>query len=212
MIRLMLVDDQALIRSAFATMLSIEPDIEVVGQAANGQEAVDLARTLGPDVILMDVRMPVMDGIEATRQIAATSEARIVILTTFDSDDYLFDALAAGATGFLLKNSAPEQLIAGIRHVADGHALLAPEVTRRVIESRTRGSRAHPGVALLTDREHDVLVSLARGQSNAEIATALFVSEATVKTHVSNILTKLGVRDRVQAVIAAYESGLVRPR
>lgn len=210
MIRVLLADDQALVRQAFALMLSGEEDIEVVGQAADGSEAVQATRRLNPDIVLMDVQMPGMDGIQATAELA-DHPAHIIILTTFDSDQYLFDALSSGAAGFLLKNTEPDQLISGIRAAAEGHSLLAPEVTRRVIEGRTRPSHPHPGLAELTLRETDVLKLVARGRSNAEIAADLVLSEATVKTHVSNLLTKLGVRDRVQAVIAAYESGLVHP-
>ncbi|MDO4783710.1 MAG: response regulator transcription factor [Propionibacteriaceae bacterium] len=209
--RVLLADDQALVRQAFALMLSAEDDIEVVGQASDGAEAVEATRRLGPDVVLMDVRMPGMDGIAATAQLA-DHPAGIIILTTFDSDDYLFDALSAGAAGFLLKNAQPDQLVAGIRAVAEGHALLAPEVTRRVIEARARQRRPRPMPSGLTAREIEVWTRLAHGRSNSEIAADLFLSEATVKTHVSNLLTKLGVRDRVQAVIAAYESGLIQPR
>lgn len=211
MIRVLLADDQALIRQAFALMLSSEEGIEVIGHVGDGASAVETTRRLNPDVVLMDVQMPGMDGIAATAQLA-DHPARIIILTTFDSDDYLFEALNAGAAGFLLKNAEPDQLVAGIRAVAQGHALLAPEVTRRVIESRARRSRPHPVLPELTDRETEVWTRLAHGRSNAEIAADLFLSEATVKTHVSNLLAKLGVRDRVQAVIAAYESGLVQPR
>ena len=198
-------------RQAFALMLSAEDDIEVIGQASDGASAVEATWRLNPDVVLMDVQMPGMDGIAATAQLAG-HPAGVIILTTFDSDDYLFDALNAGAAGFLLKNAEPDQLVAGIRAVAQGHALLAPEVTRRVIESRARRSRPHPVLPELTDRETEVWTRLAHGRSNAEIAADLFLSEATVKTHVSNLLAKLGVRDRVQAVIAAYESGLIQPR
>lgn len=210
MIRVMLADDQALVRSAFAVMLGVEDDIEVVAQAADGAAAVELAASTRPDVILMDVRMPGMDGIEATARITKMCDARVVILTTFDSDDYLFDSLEAGASGFLLKNADPDQLVCGIRSVAAGHSLLAPEVTRRVIERRRPAVRPNQGIAKLSTREKEILVALAHGQSNAEIAADFQLSEATVKTHVSNVLTKLAVRDRVQAVIAAYDSGLVQ--
>ena len=222
-IRVLIVDDQLLVRSGFTMMLSVEDDIEVVGDVANGELGVAAAREHSPDVILMDVQMPVMDGIEATRVIVGDDLGRVVILTTFDRDDYLFDALQAGASGFLLKNADPEQLVDAIRAGADGHALLAPEVTTRVIAAMTQGSpagwparRAAPvGSAdqldRLTDREREVLVLMAHGRSNAEIAADLFLGEATVKTHVSNCLAKLHLRDRVQAVVFAYETGLIRP-
>ncbi len=212
-IRVLLTDDQQLVRTGFRMILSISDDIEVVGEATNGQEAIRLVDELRPDVVLMDVQMPVMDGIEATRQIA--DQTRVVILTTFDRDDYLFDALDAGAAGFLLKNSGPELLVEAVRGAAHGHALLSPEVTTRVIAKMARPPAGHgvrPGTELgveLTDRETDVLVALARGLSNAEIAADLFVGESTVKTHVSNLLAKLGLRDRVQAVVWAYQQGLM---
>ncbi|MGB5953695.1 MAG: response regulator transcription factor [Ornithinimicrobium sp.] len=262
-ITVLLVDDQPLLRSGFAMILSTEPDIDVVGTAANGIEAIARVEALHPDVVLMDVQMPVLDGIEATRQIMARARARarsvgqaptkVVILTTFDRDDYLFDALDAGASGFLLKNAEADDMVEGVRTVHEGHALLAPEVTRRVIaaahprfehmrnpghgadtegddgagtedgDGRTDGARlgvrVTPGrdtedeilLASLTAREREVLATMAAGLSNAEIAATLFLSEATVKSHVSRILTKLSVRDRVQAVIAAYRGGLVPP-
>ena len=222
-IRVLIVDDQLLVRSGFTMMLSVEDDIEVVGDVANGELGVAAARELAPDVILMDVQMPVMDGIEATRAVVAADLGRVVILTTFDRDDYLFDALRAGASGFLLKNADPEQLVDAIRAVADGHALLAPEVTTRVIAEMTKGASSVGGtrgtatvgsadqLARLTDREREVLTLMARGRSNAEIAADLFLGEATVKTHVSNCLAKLHLRDRVQAVVFAYETGLIRP-
>ena len=214
-IRVLLVDDHAMVRSGFRLMLSVEADIEVVGEAADGMSAVIAAREHRPDVVLMDVQMPGMDGIEATRRIVEEELGSVVILTTFDRDDYLFDALEAGASGFMLKNAEPDQLVEAIRAVGHGHGLLAPEVTRRVIERMTLGRE--PGaqepaeMALLTEREREVLVGLARGMSNAEIARELFLGEATIKTHVSNVLAKLGVRDRVHAVIYAYEIGLVSP-
>jgi DNA-binding NarL/FixJ family response regulator len=232
-IRVLIVDDQHLVRSGFTMMLSVEDDIDVVGDVANGQLAVAAARELRPDVILMDVQMPVMDGIEATRIVVEADLGRVVILTTFDRDDYLFDALRAGASGFLLKNAEPEQLVDAVRSVAGGHALLAPEVTTRVIAAMvspssaagaaaTRGSGpvsltanatvgSHEQLARLTDREREVLVLMAQGRSNAEIARELFLGEATVKTHVSNCFAKLHLRDRVQAVVLAYETGLIRP-
>lgn len=213
-LRVLLVDDHAMVRSGFRLMLSVEDDFEVVGEAAEGMSAVIAAREHRPDVILMDVQMPGMDGIEATRRIVEEDLGRVVILTTFDRDDYLFDALDAGASGFMLKNAEPEQLIDAVRVVGHGHGLLAPEVTRRVIERMTSGpdvsDRSEPAaLASLTDREREVLIGLARGLSNAEIAKELFLGEATIKTHVSNCLAKIGVRDRVHAVIYAYEHGLV---
>jgi DNA-binding NarL/FixJ family response regulator len=211
-LRVLLADDQALIRTGFAMILSVEPDIEVVGEAVDGADAVRQTARLQPDVVLMDVQMPGTDGVRATEQVVAEHPAtRVLILTTFDDDDYLFASLDAGASGFLLKNCPPEDLVAAIRQVADGHALLAPEVTRRVIARAASGpARApDPRLAELTERETDVLRAMARGLSNSEIADALVVSAATVKTHVSRVLTKLGARDRVQAVIAAHESGLM---
>lgn len=224
-LRLLLVDDQPLLLQGFAMILSTEPDIEVIDQLGDGQQAVDAVARHRPDVVLMDVQMPVLDGIEATRRIVAEHpEVKVVILTTFDRDDYLFDALEAGASGFLLKNADADDLVDAIRAAADGHALLAPEVTMRVIARMSPGGPGDEGgqgeepgepgddaLPQLTEREREVLRLVARGLSNAEIATEAFVSEATVKTHVSNVLAKLGVRDRVQAVIAAYDSGLVRP-
>ena len=224
-VRVLLVDDQPLLLQGFSMILSVEDDLEVVGQATDGGRAVVAVAELEPDVVLMDVQMPRLDGIEATRRIVAEHPAvRVVILTTFDRDDYLFDALAAGASGFLLKNADPDDLVDAVRAAAHGHALLAPEVTRRVIERSTgQDTGAAPGAGCpggagediplpsLTQREREVLVLVARGLSNAEIAREVYVSEATVKTHVSNVLAKLGVRDRVQAVVAAYEAGLVAP-
>lgn len=212
----LLVDDHAMVRSGFRLMLSVEDDIEVVGEAAEGMSAIIAARELRPDVILMDVQMPGMDGIEATRRIVEEDLGRVVILTTFDRDDYLFDALEAGASGFMLKNAEPEQLVEAVRAVGHGHGLLAPEVTRRVIERMAVGGNGTerpepPELASLTDREREVLVALAKGMSNAEIAKELFLGEATIKTHVSNCLAKIGVRDRVHAVIYAYEHGLIGP-
>lgn len=213
--RVLLADDQKLVRTGFRLILSVEPDIEVVGEAADGLQAVDAAARLQPDLVLMDVQMPVLDGIEATRRITAAGPVKVVVLTTFDRDDYLFDALAVGASGFMLKNADADSLVAGLRQVHEGYALLAPEVTRRVIESRL-GDGAHgttasdPRLELLTPREREVVVQVAHGLSNAEIAAALFVSEATVKTHISNSLTKLDLRDRVQLVAFAYEAGLIR--
>jgi DNA-binding NarL/FixJ family response regulator len=214
----LIVDDQALVRAGFRMILEAEEDMDVVGEAADGREAVTEARRLRPDVVLMDVRMPDVDGIEATRRLLAGDEspAKIVMLTTFDMDEYVYDALRAGASGFLLKDVPPEQLVDGIRAVAKGDALLAPSVTRRVIEEFVRRPPASvrtlpPKLEELTARELEVLKLIARGLSNAEIATQLFVSEATVKTHVAHVLMKLDVRDRVQAVVVAYESGLVAP-
>ena len=253
-LRVLVVDDQPLMRSGFSMMLCAEDDIEVIGDASDGAAAIEACRELRPDVVLMDVQMPGMDGIEATRRIVAEGLSSVLILTTFDRDDYLFDALTAGAGGFLLKNSDPDDLVDGIRAVAHGHALLAPEVTRRVIEKMTTppestgsarradaaghagpagaaGSRGgagdgvvvvgssppadtggtSPALDALTGREREVLRHVARGLSNAEIAAELVVGEATVKSHVSACLSKLHLRDRVQAVVLAYEAGLVRP-
>jgi DNA-binding NarL/FixJ family response regulator len=210
----LIVDDQALVRAGFRMILDAEEDIDVAGEAADGADAVSEAQRLRPDVILMDVRMPQVDGIEATRRVLADGlDTKVVMLTTFDMDEYVYDALRAGASGFLLKDVPPEQLVAGIRAVAQGDALLAPSVTRRVIEEFVRRPPASvqtmpPEVAELTARELEVLQLVAKGLSNAEIATELFVSETTVKTHVAHVLTKLGVRDRVQAVVLAYECGL----
>jgi DNA-binding NarL/FixJ family response regulator len=211
----LIVDDQALVRAGFRMILDAEDDIDVAGEAANGREAVEEARRLRPDVVLMDVRMPEVDGIEATRRLLADGGAdpKVVMLTTFDMDEYVYDALRAGASGFLLKDVPPEQLVAGIRAVAAGDALLAPSVTRRVIEEFVRRPPSSmqtlpPELAELTARELEVLKLIARGLSNAEIAKELFVSETTVKTHVAHVLMKLGVRDRVQAVVLAYETGL----
>jgi DNA-binding NarL/FixJ family response regulator len=217
-VRVLLVDDQALIRAGFRMILEAEEDIEVVGECGDGEQAIHSVQRLRPDVVLMDIRMPEMDGIEATRRIAGDngeSAVRVLMLTTFDLDEYVYDALRAGASGFLLKDVPAEQLVAGIRLVAQGDALLAPSVTRRLIAEFSRnapGRREQPAeLDELTPRELDVFRLLARGMSNAEIAAELIVSETTVKTHVARILMKLGVRDRVQAVVMAYESGLVAP-
>ncbi|UMG91551.1 response regulator transcription factor [Nocardioides sp. TF02-7] len=217
-VRVLLADDQHLVRSGFRLILSVEDDVEVVGEAVDGADAVRQARALRPDVVLMDVQMPGTDGVEATRQVVAEGLAKVVMLTTFDRDDYLFDALAAGASGFLLKNADPDRLVEAVRAVAGGHALLAPEVTLRVIERMTRTapedrspSPEPAGLRLLTDRELEVLLLLAEGLSNAEIAGRLVVGEATVKTHVSACLAKLGLRDRVQAVVWVHQHGLLRP-
>ncbi len=216
MIRVLLVDDQRLVRSGFRMILRAEAGIEVIGEASDGAEAVAAARELAPDVVLMDVRMPNVDGLEATRQIVDGSlgAPRVLVLTTFDLDEYVYEALRAGASGFLLKDAPEEQLVAGIRIVADGGALFAPAVTRRLIEEfaqRGIGQAQPPALDELTARELEVLRLLARGLSNAEIAAALVISDHTVKTHVARVLAKLDLRDRTQAVIAAYESGLVRP-
>jgi DNA-binding NarL/FixJ family response regulator len=211
MTRVLLVDDQELVRAGFRIILNSEPGIEVVGEAANGTDGVRLARELHPDVICMDVQMPGMDGLEATRQIVAESAiaSHVLMLTTFDRDDYLFAALSAGASGFLLKTASPENLVEAVQVLARGDALLSPSVTRRVIESFGRQARQQPRVEVpdLTERETEVLAQIALGRSNAEIAVELYVGEATVKTHVSNVLAKLGVRDRIQAVVFAYENG-----
>ena len=238
----LLVDDQQLVRSGFSLILSVEDDLDVVGEAADGAEAVRLVRELRPDVVLMDVQMPVMDGIEATCRIVGEGLSKVLILTTFDRDDYVFAGLAAGASGFLLKNADADHLIEAVRAVAGGHALLAPEVTLRVIAQMTAEDRAgmpsgglpddgvgpgagsgsgagsgagegavHPRLAELTPREREVLGLVGRGLSNAEIARHLFLGEATVKTHLSSVLRKLGLRDRVQAVVLAYEAGLILP-
>jgi len=207
----LIVDDQAMVRAGFRLIVESQPDIQVAGEAGDGQTAVELVRRDRPDVVLMDVRMPRMDGIAATRQIAGIS--RVVILTTFELDEYVFDALAAGASAFLLKAAPPEELIRAIRVVADGDSLLAPSVTRRLIEEFARRPPRAPArptqLDSLTDREHEVLTEVARGLTNAEIAARLHVSETTVKTHIAHLLDKLQLRDRVQAVILAYEVGLV---
>jgi DNA-binding NarL/FixJ family response regulator len=214
-IRVLLVDDQALVRAGFRMILEAQPDIEVVGEAGDGQKAIDAAHSLRPDVVLMDIRMPGLDGIETTRRLtAAGSASRVVILTTYDLDEYVFDALAAGATGFLLKHVPPEELVRGVRVAAGGESLLAPSITRRLIEQFARQRtpvRTSKELDSLTDRERDVLRLLARGMSNPEIASDLHVGEATVKTHVAHLLDKLDLRDRVQAVIFAYEVGLIKP-
>ena len=239
MLKVVVVDDQALMRSGFTLMLSAEDDIEVVGEASEGAEAVEVVRRLRPDVVLMDVQMPVMDGIAATRELVRAELAKVLILTTFDRDDYLFDALRAGASGFLLKNSDPDELVGAVRAVGHGHALLSPQVTRRVIEQMTSetapppddsvsaaDAAAAPGgaplpesldpdtariVDSLTGREREVLEAVARGLSNSEIAAELVIGEATVKTHVSSVLSKAHLRDRVQAVVFAYRTGIATP-
>ena len=213
-IRVVIADDQELVRAGFSMILSAQPDIEVVAEAADGAAAVQAVADLAPDVALLDIRMPLMDGIEAARRICSGSESRVIMLTTFDSDEYVFDALRAGASGFLLKDVRRDDLVHAVRVVVAGQSLLAPAVTRRLIDDVVRlGSRGAPRASQrldqLTERERETLIHLGRGLSNAEIATAMFVSEHTVKTHVSNVLSKLGLRDRVQAVICAYESGLI---
>ena len=216
-IRVVLVDDQPLLRMGFRMVLDSQADLEVVGEAGDGDEAVRCVRELGPDVVLMDVRMPVLDGIGATTQlVAAGSTARIIVLTTFDLDEYAYSALRAGASGFLLKDVPPADLISAIRAVARGDAVVAPAVTRRLLEEfvardPARGAPRDERLDLLTPREREVLVEVARGRSNSEIAARLVLSDATVKSHVGHVLAKLGVRDRVQAVVVAYESGLIRP-
>jgi DNA-binding NarL/FixJ family response regulator len=213
MLRVLLADDQDLVRAGFRVILGMEDDIEVAGEAGDGLAAVQLAVRLRPDVVLMDVQMPGIDGLEATRRVLAAVETRVVILTTFDREDYLFEALRVGASGFLLKNASPEDLVDAVRVVARGDALLSPQVTRRVIERFSAGGSGVPAhrPSELTDREFEVLVQLARGASNAEIAGELFLGEATVKTHVSRVLAKLGLRDRTHAVVFAYERGIVAP-
>jgi DNA-binding NarL/FixJ family response regulator len=216
MLRVGVVDDQALVRTGFTMILDSEADIEVVCEAANGREAIELCRRHRPDVVLMDVRMPELDGIEATRAITSEPglDTKVLILTTFDLDEYVYAAIRAGANGFLLKDTPPDDLIAAVRVLAGGDALLAPSVTRRLIAefaARSGEPVVAPGLDELTERETEVLRLMARGLSNQEIADRLILGETTVKTHVSRVLMKLEVRDRVQAVVAAYESGLVRP-
>ncbi len=212
-VRVLVADDQRLVRSGFRMILGAQDDVEVVGEAGNGVEAVEAARRSRPDVVLMDVRMPVMDGLEATRVLTGRSDGpRVVVLTTFDLDEYVYEALRAGASAFLLKDAPEDQLVAAIRLAADGGATFSPAVARRLIERFARPRPAPvPGLAELTPRELEVLRLLARGRSNAEIARDLVVSEHTAKTHVARVLAKLGLRDRVHAVILAYECGLVRP-
>jgi DNA-binding NarL/FixJ family response regulator len=216
-IRVLLCDDQALVRSGFRMVLEAREDMRVIGEADDGIQAVALAGHARPDVILMDIRMPNMDGVEATRRlVAAGNPARILILTTYDADEYVFEALRAGASGFLLKDIRPVELVEAIRVIARGEALLAPTVTRRLLDRFAQtlpaaGAVADPALASLTERETEVLALLATGLSNLELAERLFLTEATVKTHVSSILRKLGLRDRVQAVVLAYQAGLVRP-
>jgi DNA-binding NarL/FixJ family response regulator len=217
MIRVVIADDQALLRGGFRMILESQKDIEVVGEAADGREALEQARALEPDVVLMDIRMPELDGLEATRQLVRADDApRVLILTTFDLDEYVYEAMKAGASGFLLKEVRPEQLADAVRVVAAGETLVSPAITRRLVEEFVRrrppGSGTPPAVSELTERELQVLKLVAQGLSNGEIAAELFLSEATVKTHVTHVLAKLGLRDRVQAVVLAYESGLVLPR
>jgi DNA-binding NarL/FixJ family response regulator len=212
--RVLIADDQALMRTGFRMILDAQPDIEVVGEAIDGTDAIRHYERLTPDVVVMDVRMPVMDGIEATRKLTAQEPpARVLILTTFDLDEYVYEALRAGASGFLLKDRPPEELVAAVRVIAEGEALLAPSVTRRLIEefAKRPATAARDELTELTEREREVLVLMARGLSNGEIARSLFVAETTVKTHVGRILSKLRLRDRAQAVVLAYESGLVQP-
>jgi DNA-binding NarL/FixJ family response regulator len=216
-IRVLIADDQALVRAGFRMILDAEDDLEVVGEATDGVEAVTAAAQHAPDVVLMDIRMPELDGIEATRRIvaAAGEDTRVLMLTTFDLNEYVYEALRAGASGFLLKDTPPERLADGIRTIAAGESLLAPSITRRLIEEFSREKTAEreppPGLDELTERELEVFKLMARGMSNAELAAHLVVSETTVKTHVARVLMKLGVRDRVQAVVLAYESGVAVP-
>jgi DNA-binding NarL/FixJ family response regulator len=216
MIRIAIADDQALVRGGFRMILSAQPDFEVVGEAADGQAAVDLCRGTTPDIVLMDIRMPVLDGLEATRRVAIGSPStRVLMLTTFGEDDFVWQAMNAGASGFLLKDVPPEDLVGAVRTVHRGDALLAPSITRRLIEEFASGPQpgaAPQSVEALTEREREVLGLIAAGLTNAEIAKRLILGETTVKTHVTRVLSKLELRDRVQAVVFAYETGLVRPR
>jgi DNA-binding NarL/FixJ family response regulator len=216
-IRVLIADDQALVREGFGMILDAQEDIEVIAQAADGREAIERCRELRPDVVLMDIRMPEVDGIEATRRLVADGDGapRVLMLTTFDENAYVYEAMKAGASGFLLKDVRREELVNAVRVVAAGDALLAPALTRRLIEDFVRrpppGDTAHGALSDLTDREREVMRLVARGLSNAEIATTLVVSEATVKTHVARMLSKLGLRDRIQAVVLAYEIGFIQP-
>jgi len=214
MIRVLLVDDDDLMRAGLKMIIEQTNDIAVIAEAADGADAVEQAKVGTADIVLMDIRMPGLDGIEATRQISTIPDGpAVIMLTTFEVADYVFDALQAGASGFLLKRTPPEQLIAGIRVVAEGEGLLSPSVTRQVIEQFSAGSRresiAHPGLATLTEREHEVLIAIGQGMSNQEISDSLFIAVNTVKTHVKRVITKLGARDRVQAVVIAYEAGVM---
>ncbi|RKT84539.1 response regulator [Saccharopolyspora antimicrobica] len=215
MIRVLLVDDQELMRMGFRMVLDAQEDLEVVGEAGNGEDAVELAGKLRPDVVLMDVRMPVLDGVEATRRIVATDAAKVLVMTTFDLDEYALSALRSGASGFLLKDTPPENLVSAVRSVASGDAVVSPSVTKRLLDRflGEGGGELRDASVLdaLTEREREVLVLVAKGLSNTEIAGKLFLSEATVKTHLGRILSKLDLRDRVQAVVLAYETGLVKP-
>ena len=213
-IRVLLADDHGLVRAGLARLIDSDPELHVVGEAGTGRDAVELARRLTPDVALLDIRMPVMDGIEATRRIVSSGSTRVVILTVFDLDDYVYAALQAGASGFLLKDAQPDEMLTAIRVAAAGHALIAPSITRRLLTEFARlgsAAQAVPGIDALTDREREVLVHMADGLTNAEIAAAMYLGEATVKTHVGRVRAKLRARDRIQAVIAAYDAGLVRP-
>ncbi len=213
--RVVVVDDQELMRVGFRMVLSAQPDIDIVGEAGDGEEAVRLAAETRPDVVLMDVRMPVLDGVEATKRIVDAGTARVLVMTTFDLDEYVYAALQSGASGFLLKDTPPDHLVSALRAVASGDAVVSPSVTRRLLDrfigAGGRPLRDESVLSALTDREREVLVLIAKGMSNLEIAETLFLSEATVKTHVGRILSKLNLRDRVQAVVLAYETGLTRP-
>ncbi|AIJ27070.1 response regulator [Amycolatopsis methanolica] len=214
MIRVVVVDDQELMRVGFRMVLGAQEDIDLVGEAGNGADAVSLAGSLRPDVVLMDVRMPVMDGVEATKRIVEEGTSRVLVMTTFDLDEYVYAALQNGASGFLLKDTPPDHLVSALRSVASGDAVVSPSVTRRLLDRFMSGGappRDEAELDVLTEREREVLVLIAKGLSNVEIAEKLFLSEATVKTHVGRILAKLGLRDRVQAVVLAYETGLIRP-
>ncbi|PXY34730.1 DNA-binding response regulator [Prauserella sp. PE36] len=215
MIRVLVVDDQELMRVGFRMVLGAQDDIEVAGEAGNGAEAVRLAGELRPDVVLMDVRMPVLDGVEATRRIVTEGTSKVLVMTTFDLDEYVYSALQSGASGFLLKDTPPDHLVSALRSVAVGDAVVSPAVTRRLLDRFLGSGRVPPRDAsvldVLTEREREVLTLIAKGLSNTEIASTLFLSEATVKTHVGRILAKLDLRDRVQAVVLAYETGLARP-
>ncbi|WP_431901920.1 response regulator [Amycolatopsis thermoflava] len=214
MIRVVVVDDQELMRVGFRMVLGAQEDIDLVGEAGNGSDAVSLAGSLRPDVVLMDVRMPVMDGVEATKRIVEEGTSRVLVMTTFDLDEYVYAALQNGASGFLLKDTPPDHLVSALRSVASGDAVVSPSVTRRLLDRFMSGGgppRDEAELDVLTEREREVLVLIAKGLSNVEIAEKLFLSEATVKTHVGRILAKLGLRDRVQAVVLAYETGLIRP-